>query len=72
MPGPNKENSTQTIISYPRLEQKVPRKIGKEAASQFESNLKMTYPFFNRFLGLRNNHNEQVNLEKWFINYDLD
>ena len=72
VPGPNKEDSTQTIISYPRSDDRVPRKIGNDAANQIENNLKMTYPLFTRYLGLRINHIEQVNLEKWFINYDLD
>ena len=52
--GPSDDKHPPSIIFYPRPEQNEERKIGNEAKMQMSFNLKMTFPYFNRLLGLTN------------------
>lgn len=48
------DKDTPTMVAYPSLKQDSERMFGKIAANQMSRNLKSTYPYFTRLLGLKN------------------
>lgn len=68
IPSDTSDKQTPTIVAFTEQE----RVVGLAAAHQRKRNLKNTFKYFSRFMGLTADCTEQIELEKKFIIFDVD